>query len=1118
MPKSILRSTPATFALAITLFSASAHAANPSFSSSSFAVGTTPVYLAVADFNGDGRPDIAVANQGSANITILLAKAGGGYTSSTVTVAGGITSIVAADLNGDGKVDLAIGNPGPSSGNITYFVNDGAGNFTATPMSPVLNASPKFVIAPDMNADGYADLVWSDGSAALTRMGSTITIGGLFSGFNPMGSAGYGINPSSPSAYPGTPAGGFMAVGDVNNNGEVDVVVVTNKNDIVTMAGNGLGALIASWWSALPTGTQSKFVALADVNRDGNLDAIVTCNDGNVYVMLGNGTGAFTLQGTGTAFGGTSASGVAAGDFNGDGFLDLAVTSSASNSVYILLGNGTGTFATPAALVLSLGVAGTGGTVVAKDVNGDGKIDLLVTDKTNGQVYVFLNNLPSIAAPTLLSFHSMTGAAAPPGQTAPLTFTSGTAPGFNAASNATWLSAVVNGASPPTSLTIQVDPTKVTPGSYNGTLTLTATGYFGTAIQVKLTVATPSGTLIAGTVMNFGGLTSSMAIADMNNDGIPDLVVAAGTSIYSMRNNGAGVFTNKANIGVARNLAGVAIADFNGDGNPDVATSAANFSSSVTQVYTMLGDGNSSLSASAQLVGIGGFLPTATVAGDFNGDGKMDIAVLNSAKVVGSDNTSTLLVLLGNGANAFVPYSEIPRDLSGMKGAAMVVGDFNRDGKLDLAIVHQQASASNLTQGAITILLGNGDGSFTEAAGSPYLTGNTSTSVAIGDFNNDGFTDLAVGAQADATHSITVLLGNGAGGFNSSSVAVTGQVQGLTAADFDGDGNVDLAAVNVTGNTDLILFGNGAGGFVSPFSLPATATSGAAGYAVAADLTGDGLTDLVSTGGFSQQLNFFAGSKAPTTTTLTSPVSGREAVGQVTFTSSTVDSLAWAKPTGAVTFIDGANNYPAGAVNASGQASTGIAVSLGAYSFYASYSGDSRTSPSDSSALKTGITAFTPTLSFSATPSGKAGGKLTSFNVSVIDPQTSSVSTTYTSAITLTLNTGSFDASSTTMANAVSGVAAFSNLIVDTPGTYTITATTTGATSANGNSFTVGAAGNKCDVNVDGTVNVADVQLIINEALGVSAANNDLNSDHVVNVADVQIVINAALGLGCAAV
>jgi hypothetical protein len=113
MPKLIFRSARPTFALAFSLFSTCLHAANPSFSSSNFAVGTTRVYLAVGDFNGDGRQDIAVANQGSANITILLAKAGGGYASSTVTVAGGITSIVATNLNGDGKIVWSLAIPPP---------------------------------------------------------------------------------------------------------------------------------------------------------------------------------------------------------------------------------------------------------------------------------------------------------------------------------------------------------------------------------------------------------------------------------------------------------------------------------------------------------------------------------------------------------------------------------------------------------------------------------------------------------------------------------------------------------------------------------------------------------------------------------------------------------------------------------------------------------------------------------------------------------------------------------------------------------------------------------------------------------------------------------------------
>ena len=203
-----------------------------------------------------------------------------------------------------------------------------------------------------------------------------------------------------------------------------------------------------------------------------------------------------------------------------------------------------------------------------------------------------------------------------------------------------------------------MDPTKAPFGAYSGILTLTATGYFGATILVDLDVVTPDGTLVAGNPLNFGGQPTYLAAADMNHDGIPDLVLIAGTAVYSMKNNGSGGLTNKSNVGIAHNLAGLAIADFNGDGNLDVATTAPNFSSSLTQVYVMLGDGNSGLGQQATLVGEGGFQPAAIVSGDFNGDGRNDLAVLNSASVVGSDNTSTLMMFLGNGAGSFAPFRE----------------------------------------------------------------------------------------------------------------------------------------------------------------------------------------------------------------------------------------------------------------------------------------------------------------------------------------------------------------------------------------------------------------------------------------------------------------------------
>jgi hypothetical protein len=193
----------------------------------------------------------------------------------------------------------------------------------------------------------------------------------------------------------------------------------------------------------------------------------------------------------------------------------------------------------------------------------------------------------------------------------------------------------------------------------------------------------------------------------------------------------------------------------------------------------------------------------------------------------------------------------------------------------------------------------------------------------------------------------------------------------------------------------------------------------------------------------------------------------------LTFTSTTVDSPSWAAPGGTVTFIDGSTSYPAGTVNGSGQASTGIALTLGSHSFYAAYSGDLKTAASTSSSLPINFTAFTPTLTISATPTGsRVGTKLTSFTVKVIDPQSSQVFAGYTAAISLTLNGGTFDAGSTTVVTAIAGVATFNNLTIDSIGSYTITAATTGGTTVTGNSFTV-AAGPATHFSVTGFSNPA---------------------------------------------
>jgi hypothetical protein len=132
-----------------------------------------------------------------------------------------------------------------------------------------------------------------------------------------------------------------------------------------------------------------------------------------------------------------------------------------------------------------------------------------------------------------------------------------------------------------------------------------------------------------------------------------------------------------------------------------------------------------------------GQTPFAIVAADFNGDGKLDLAVTDATE-------NAVFVLLGNGDGTFQPPITIP---VGNAPDAIVAGDFNNDGKLDLA-------TANSGDNTVTLLLGNGDGTFTQAADSPFAVGKIPVGIVAADFNGDGKLDLAVSNNLDGTVSI----------------------------------------------------------------------------------------------------------------------------------------------------------------------------------------------------------------------------------------------------------------------------------------------------------------------------------------------------------------------------
>src|SRR5437867_4133779 len=230
----------------------------------------------------------------------------------------------------------------------------------------------------------------------------------------------------------------------------------------------------------------------------------------------------------------------------------------------------------------------------------------------------------------------------------------------------------------------------------------------------------------------------SVATGDFNGDGVPDLVVAVGAAGVSvLLGNGDGTFqpplTFGAGSGASASDSSVAVGDFNADGRLDLAVA----NSDSNNVSVLLGNGDGTFQAPLTF-GAGSGASSVAVS-DFNGDGKLDLVV-----TVGSAGVS---VLLGNGDGTFqaaVNYA------TGSSPYAVAVGDFNADGKVDLAIANGDAAD-------VSVLLGNGDGTFQTTA-LTFSTGTWPSSVAVGDFNADGRLDLAVANFGAA--SVSVLLGN----------------------------------------------------------------------------------------------------------------------------------------------------------------------------------------------------------------------------------------------------------------------------------------------------------------------------------------------------------------------
>ncbi len=681
-------------------------------------VGGNPYCVAVADFNGDGKPDMVTANAAFSTVSVLLGDGAGGFAAKTDFATGsGPRSVAVSDFNGDGKLDLVTTN---DASTVSVLLGNGAGGFAAK-TDFATGTSPWSVAVGDVNGDGSLDLVTANRDYSGTM---SVLLGhgdGSFAAKTDFATGRYPVS---------------VAEGDFNRDGKKDLAVMNNGSGTVSVfLGDGAGGFTDA--VDLTAGINPDSVAVGDFNRDGKLD-IVTADQyssGTVSVFLGHGDGTFAAR-AGFATG-TEPSSVAVGDVNGDGKLDLVTSDSDYHgSVSVLLGNGAGSFAANT----DFPVGSVPASVALADLNGDGKLDLATANFNAATASVLLGN----------------GAG---GFVAPSEFATGAGPGWSVAvrrlqrrrqarpgdgehrrqhgQRPCWARVMAASSPRPTTPT-GANPYVVAVGDLQRRWQARPGDGQQHSATISVLLGNGDGGFAAKTDFATGTAPCLVALGDFNGDGTLDVATAnwGDSTISVLLGNGSGGFAAKTDFATGSHPFGVAVGDFNGDGRLDVATA----NRGLNTVSVLLGNGDGGFAAKSDFVT--GANPYAIAVGDLNSDGNLDVATANF-------NDNTVSVLLGNGDGGFAAKTDFATDSNPI---SVALGDVNTDGKLDLV-------TSNTNSYTVSVLLGTGTGSF--GAKTDLLTGANPYGVAVGDVNNDGRLDL-VTANYNA-NTVSVLLNQGPG-------------------------------------------------------------------------------------------------------------------------------------------------------------------------------------------------------------------------------------------------------------------------------------------------------------------------------------------------------------------
>jgi hypothetical protein len=727
----------------------------PTWSSLSGSLPNVSDYFGIdfGDVNNDGKLDVIVASGDWTyeGIRCFVGDGNGGWDNQSLglPLVGSYTDLEVADLNNDGKLDIACSQLYGSLG--IWTGNGGEGGY----MIWTSQNSPGYwngVALGDVNNDGIIDI------AAGRDSGLKVwTSNGGDGGFVWTDSSG------------GLPASGqFFGVflGDVNNDGKLDIVVGCNQNQGVRVwTGNGESGSSALWsdaftGSGLPLTGDYRQVCLGDANNDGKLDIAAATRSQGVRFWKGNGgEGSFQWKEESDGLATTADYyGVAFGDVNNDGKLDIVAGNYSNGGIEVWLGDG----GSGGSVDWTLGKEGLPSStsiidVCVGDVNNDGRLDIGASTFSSG-VQIWAGNLPDLA------------------------ITGWTSASTGLPSSSNWYD--------------------VTFGDVNhdGKLDLAVASNSNLGVRVYLGDGTGMWAEILGTNLPSSGNYNGVRLKDVNHDGNLD-VIASSNDLLGVRvwlGDGAGGFgpaSGPSDPVSPPEMGGVEVADINNDGNIDLASCRYNPNGGDVddKVYIWLGDG------------IGGWGPDIgpvedlgyddVALGDVNHDGALDLLAtghMDGYRFWLGDETGNMILQPQNG---------LPTTSSGL-GAFF--GDVDHDGHLDIAIGSWAPGASGIrvftSNGGI-----NGSVWWTEESnGLP--TAGEHAGMELGDINNDGDLDMLTSTCYGEVNGIRLFYGDGGEGGTINwadgllpNLPTTGEYWGVALGDVNNDGVLDLA-VSSTGS------------------------------------------------------------------------------------------------------------------------------------------------------------------------------------------------------------------------------------------------------------------------------------------------------------------------------